>query len=162
MLPDNPSAMNSIIQLRIQSDSSCSQIEDLASLLVRQHLSPLHQPQEPEVDLHQIRVDNVTKKVNLEFVPRSSLASVTPGSTSKDQIVGIKLQLEPMQQFQNIHARVLDQNGRITRNKTTKFYKIQWSQLSKEETTLGNKRVLAREVVRFLCLSLSCNFLYKL
>ena len=50
--------------------------------------------------------------------------------------------LEPDATISEYPVRVLDQKDRVTRNRTTRWYKIQWSQLTEEETTWETEEYL--------------------
>jgi hypothetical protein len=61
----------------------------------------------------------------------------------KDQVADIEgLQLEPDATISEYPVRILDQKDRVTRNKTIKWYKVQWSQLSEEEATWETEEYL--------------------
>jgi hypothetical protein len=52
-----------------------------------------------------------------------------------DVVVEDIIPLEPDLTYKVYPIKILDQQDRVTRNKTTQFYKIQWKDHSKEEAT---------------------------
>jgi hypothetical protein len=50
--------------------------------------------------------------------------------------------LEPDLTYKAYPIKVLDQQNRVTRNKTTQFYKIQWNAHSEDETTWEQEEFL--------------------
>ena len=57
--------------------------------------------------------------------------------------------LEPDATVSEYPVRVLDQKDRVTRNRTKRFYKIQWSQLSEEEATWESEEYLQENFPEF-------------
>jgi hypothetical protein len=53
--------------------------------------------------------------------------------TKAPTVANVKLELDLT--YSEHPIRVLDQKDRITRNRTLKFYKVQWNQHTKEEAT---------------------------
>jgi hypothetical protein len=47
-------------------------------------------------------------------------------------------------------TKILDQQDRVTRNKTTRFYKVQWTDHSKHEATWGHEEFLWSNYSEFL------------
>jgi hypothetical protein len=62
--------------------------------------------------------------------------------------------LEPDLTYSEHPIRVLDQKDRITRNRTLKFYKVQWNQHTKEEPIWETRDFLEKHFPKFLA---SCN-----
>jgi hypothetical protein len=44
-----------------------------------------------------------------------------------DVVVEDTIPLEPDLTYKAYHIKILDQQNRVTRNKTTQFYKVQWN-----------------------------------
>jgi len=59
------------------------------------------------------------------------------------------VELEPDLTYIEYPIRVLDQKDRVTRRTTTKWYKVQWSQHSKEEATWESKDYLIENFLEF-------------
>ena len=67
-----------------------------------------------------------------------------------DQVQDIEdVELEPDLTYSEYPIRVLDQRKRVTRRTTTKWYKIQWSQHSKEEATWESEDYLLENFPEF-------------
>jgi hypothetical protein len=58
--------------------------------------------------------------------------------------------LEPYLTYSEHPIRVLDQNDRITRKRTLKFYKVQWNQHTEEEATWETRDFLEKHFLKFL------------
>jgi hypothetical protein len=54
---------------------------------------------------------------------------------STDVVVIDAILLEPDLTYKTHPIKILDQHDRVTRNKTTRFYKVQWNDHSKDEAT---------------------------
>jgi hypothetical protein len=52
-----------------------------------------------------------------------------------DVVIEDTIPLEPDLTYEAYPIKILDQQDRVTRNKTTRFYKIQWNEHSKDEAT---------------------------
>jgi hypothetical protein len=52
-----------------------------------------------------------------------------------DVVIEDTIPLEPDLTYKTYPTKILDQQDRVTRNKTTRFYKIQWNDHSKDEAT---------------------------
>jgi hypothetical protein len=52
-----------------------------------------------------------------------------------DVVIEDNIPLEPDLTYKAYPIKVLDQQDRVTRNKTTQFYKIQWNEHSEDEAT---------------------------
>jgi hypothetical protein len=52
-----------------------------------------------------------------------------------DVIIEDTIPLEPNLTYKAYPTKILDQQDRVTRNKTTQFYKVQWNDHSKDEAT---------------------------
>jgi hypothetical protein len=52
-----------------------------------------------------------------------------------DMVIEDTIPLEPDLTYKTYPIEILDQQDRVTRNKTTRFYKIQWNEHSKDEAT---------------------------
>jgi hypothetical protein len=52
-----------------------------------------------------------------------------------DVVIEDTIPLEPDLMYKAYLIKILDQQDRVTRNKTTRFYKIQWNEHSKDEAT---------------------------
>jgi hypothetical protein len=58
--------------------------------------------------------------------------------------------LEPDLTYKAYPIKILNQQDRVTRNKTTRFYKIQWNELSKDEATWEREDFLRGNYPEFL------------
>jgi hypothetical protein len=58
--------------------------------------------------------------------------------------------LEPYLTYKAQPVKVFDQQDRVTRNKTTRFYKIQWNDHCKDETTWEHEKFLWSNYPEFL------------
>jgi hypothetical protein len=67
-----------------------------------------------------------------------------------DVVVEDTILLEPDLTYKTRPIKVLDQQDRVTRNKTTQFYKIQWNDHSKDEATWEHKDFLRSSYPEFL------------
>jgi hypothetical protein len=67
-----------------------------------------------------------------------------------DVVVEDTILLEPDLTYKTRPIKVLDQQDRVTRNKTTQFYKIQWNDHSKDEATWEHKDFLRNSYPEFL------------
>jgi hypothetical protein len=52
-----------------------------------------------------------------------------------DVVIKDTIPLEPDLTYKTYPIKILDQQDRVTRNKTTRFYKIQWNEHSEDEAT---------------------------
>jgi hypothetical protein len=52
-----------------------------------------------------------------------------------DVVIKDTIPLEPYLTYKTYPIKILDQQDRVTRNKTTRFYKIQWNDHSEDEAT---------------------------
>jgi hypothetical protein len=52
-----------------------------------------------------------------------------------DVVIEDTIPLEPDLTYKAYPIKILDQQDRVTRNKTTRFYKIQWNEHSEDEAT---------------------------
>jgi hypothetical protein len=59
-----------------------------------------------------------------------------------DVVVEDTIPLEPDLTYKVYPIKILDQQDRVTRNKTTRFYKIQWNDHSKDEATCKREEFL--------------------
>jgi hypothetical protein len=59
-----------------------------------------------------------------------------------DVVIEDTIPLEPDLTYKAHPIKVLDQQDRVTRNKTTQFYKIQWNDHSEEEATWEHEEFL--------------------
>jgi hypothetical protein len=66
----------------------------------------------------------------------------------------VDVTLEPDLTYSEHPIRVLDQKDRVTRRRTLKFYKIQWNQHTKDESTWETQDFLEKNFPSFLA---SCN-----
>jgi hypothetical protein len=67
-----------------------------------------------------------------------------------DKIVDVEgITLEPDLTYSEYPIRVLDQKDRVTRSKTTKWYRIQWDQHSEEEATWESEDFLSDNFPEF-------------
>jgi hypothetical protein len=67
-----------------------------------------------------------------------------------DQVIEFEgVELEPDLSYSEYPIRVLDQKDRVTRSRTTKWYKVQWNQHSKEETTWESEDYLMENFPEF-------------
>jgi hypothetical protein len=67
-----------------------------------------------------------------------------------DVVVEDTIPLEPNLTYKAHPIRILDQQDRVTRNKTTRFYKIQWNDHSEEEATWEHEEFLQSNYPEFL------------
>jgi hypothetical protein len=56
-------------------------------------------------------------------------------------VVEDAISLEPDLTYKTHHINIHDQQDRVTRNKTTRFYKVQWNNHSKDEGTWEHRRL---------------------
>jgi hypothetical protein len=67
-----------------------------------------------------------------------------------DQVVDVEgVELEPDLTYSEHPVRVLDQKDRVTRSRTTKWYRIQWNQHSEEEATWETEDYLLENFPEF-------------
>jgi hypothetical protein len=66
----------------------------------------------------------------------------------------VDVNLEPYLTYSEHPIWVLDQKDRITRQRTLKFYKVQWNQHTEEEATWETRDFLKKNFPKFL---VSCN-----
>jgi hypothetical protein len=66
----------------------------------------------------------------------------------------VDVTLEPDMTYSKHPIQVLDQKDRITRQRTLKFYKIQWNQHTEDEATWETQEFLEKNFPMF---SASCN-----
>ena len=59
-----------------------------------------------------------------------------------DVVIEDTIPLEPDLMYKAYPIKILDQQDRVTRNKTTRFYKIQWNEHSKDEATWEREEFL--------------------
>jgi hypothetical protein len=52
-----------------------------------------------------------------------------------DVVIEDNIPLEPDLTYKTYPIKILDQQDRVTRNNTTRFYKIQWNEHSEDEAT---------------------------
>jgi hypothetical protein len=52
-----------------------------------------------------------------------------------DMVIEYTIPLEPDLAYKSYPIKIIDQKDRVTRNKTTRFYKIQWNEQSEDEAT---------------------------
>jgi hypothetical protein len=52
-----------------------------------------------------------------------------------DMVIEDTIALEPDLMYKSYPIKILDQQDRVTRNKTPQFYKIQWNEHSEDEVT---------------------------
>jgi hypothetical protein len=69
---------------------------------------------------------------------------------STDVVVEDTIPLEPDLMFNAYPIKILDQQDRITRNKTTRFYKVQWNGHSEDEATWEREEYLRSNYPKFL------------
>jgi hypothetical protein len=67
-----------------------------------------------------------------------------------DVVVKDTIPLEPDLTYKTHSIKVLDQQDRVTRNKTTRFYKIQWNDHSEDEATWEHEDFLRSNYPEFL------------
>jgi hypothetical protein len=61
---------------------------------------------------------------------------------STDVVIEDTIPLKPDLMYKAYPIKVLDQKDRVTRNKTTRFYKIQWNDHSEDEATWEHEEFL--------------------
>jgi hypothetical protein len=59
------------------------------------------------------------------------------------------VELEPDLSYSELPIRVLDQKDRVTRSRTTKWYKVQWNQQLEEEATWESEDYLMENFSEF-------------
>jgi hypothetical protein len=67
-----------------------------------------------------------------------------------DVVIEDTIPLEPDLTYKAYPIKILDQQDRVTRNKTTRFYKIQWNDHSKDEATWEREESLRSNYPEFL------------
>jgi hypothetical protein len=67
-----------------------------------------------------------------------------------DVVIEDTIPLEPDLTYKAYPIKILDQQDRVTRNKTTRFYKIQWNEYSKDEATWEREDFLWANYSEFL------------
>jgi hypothetical protein len=67
-----------------------------------------------------------------------------------DVVIEDTIPLEPNLMYKAYPIKVLNQQDRVTRNKTTQFYKIQWNEHSKDEATWEHEEFLRSNYPEFL------------
>jgi hypothetical protein len=67
-----------------------------------------------------------------------------------DVIVKDTIPLEPDLSYKTYPIKILDQQDRVTCNKTTRFYKVQWNDHSKDEATWEHEDFLRSNYPEFL------------
>jgi hypothetical protein len=67
-----------------------------------------------------------------------------------DVVIKDTIPLEPDLTYKAYPIKVLDQQDLVTRNKTTQFYKVQWSDHSEDEATWEHKEFLQSNYPEFL------------
>jgi hypothetical protein len=67
-----------------------------------------------------------------------------------DVVIEDTIPLEPDLTYKTYPIKVLDQQDRVTRNKTTRFYQIQWNDHSKDEAMWEYKDFLRSNYPEFL------------
>jgi hypothetical protein len=72
-------------------------------------------------------------------------------SSSANRVIDIdRVKLEPDLNYSEYLVRVMDPKDCVTRRRTIKFYKVQWDQHSKEETTWESKDYPPENFLEFL------------
>jgi hypothetical protein len=59
-----------------------------------------------------------------------------------DAVVEDTIPLEPNLMYKAYPIKILDQQDRVTHNKTTQFYKVQWNDHSEDEATWEHEDIL--------------------
>jgi hypothetical protein len=67
-----------------------------------------------------------------------------------DVVVKDTIPLEPDLSYKTYPIKILDQQDRVTCNKTTRFYKVQWNDHSKDEATWEHEDFLRSNYPEFL------------
>jgi ribosomal protein L21E len=67
-----------------------------------------------------------------------------------DVVIKDTIPLEPDLMYKAHPIKILDQQDRVTHNKTTRFYKIQWNDHSEEEATWEHEKFLRSNYPEFL------------
>jgi hypothetical protein len=67
-----------------------------------------------------------------------------------DVVIEDTIPLKPDLTYKAYPIKILDQQDRVTRNKTTRFYKIQWNEHSKDEATWEREDFLRANYPDFL------------
>jgi hypothetical protein len=67
-----------------------------------------------------------------------------------DVVIEDTISLEPDLTYKTHPIKILDQQDRVTRNKTTRFYKIQWNDHSEDEATWEHEEFVRSNYPEFL------------
>jgi hypothetical protein len=68
-----------------------------------------------------------------------------------EQAIAVEgVELEPDLTYAEYPVRILDQKDRVTRNRTIKFYKVQWNKYLEEEATWESEDYLRENHLDFL------------
>jgi hypothetical protein len=67
-----------------------------------------------------------------------------------DVVIEDTIPLEHDLMYKAYPIKILDQQDRVTRNKTTQFYKIQWNDHSEDEATWEHEEFLRSDYLEFL------------
>jgi hypothetical protein len=67
-----------------------------------------------------------------------------------DVVIEDTIPLKPDLTYKAYPIKILDQQDRVTRNKTTRFYKIQWNEHSEDEATWEREHFLRSNYPEFL------------
>jgi hypothetical protein len=68
-----------------------------------------------------------------------------------DVIIEDTIPLEPDLIYKAYPTKILDQQDRVTRNKTTQFYKVLWNGHSEDEVTWEHEEFLQSNYPTFFC-----------
>jgi hypothetical protein len=67
-----------------------------------------------------------------------------------DVVIKDTISLKPDLTYKAYPTKILDQQDRVTRNKTTRFYKVQWNDHSEDEATWEHEEFLQSNYSEFL------------
>ena len=68
-----------------------------------------------------------------------------------DQVMNLEdIELEPDLTYAEYPVCILDEKDRVTRNRTTKWYKVQWNQHTEDEATWESEEYLRENFLKFL------------
>jgi hypothetical protein len=67
-----------------------------------------------------------------------------------DVVIEDTIPLKPDLTYKAYPIKILDQQDRVTHNKTTRFYKIQWNEHSEDEATWEREELLRSNYPEFL------------
>jgi hypothetical protein len=119
---------------------------------IKGKLAPRYIAPYPIIDKYGIKSDQVELPVKLSRVHNvfhvSQLKRCLKPPT--DVVIEDTIPLEPDLTYKAYPIKILDQQDRVTRNKTTRFYKIQWNEHSEYEVMWEREEFLRSKYHEFL------------